>query len=185
MFTYSEFLKLFESQKKANNEAAIVDDTFDMNCAADEEEIEENDEIEEIEDDSAENHIQKLCYVCSNPGTIDIFSPPCETFSTVPKSMFAKMKNVTIAQMITDISGETVSMISLYARHIALQAFLHLILSCPLSSFRSRKPTHTCRHIFASTAWGICRYLLHTFLLSKTLISTLLFSAWLQLAPQD
>lgn len=53
--------------------------------------------------------LKDLCRVCGNKGNISLYSEPIDKFLCFKASRESKVNSVTIAQMISDLSGEKVS----------------------------------------------------------------------------
>ena len=102
--SYQAFLEMHYKEQECNRE-------IDEATGGNEEDGDKSPIIIE-DDDSNMNEtdlmISKLCRVCGNRGQIHIHSNICDKYLTIPRSRLSKLKEVTIAEMIEQISSEKV-----------------------------------------------------------------------------
>ncbi|XP_070497955.1 uncharacterized protein [Chironomus tepperi] len=118
--SYQTFLEQYYKEQELSRE--ITEST------GVDEEIE--DKSPDFEDEGNKNEtdlmISKLCRVCGNRGQIYIYSTICDKYLTIPKTRLSKALEVTIAEMIEQISSEKVEKTDLLPQFICPHCLSYL-----------------------------------------------------------
>lgn len=101
--SYQAFLEQYQKEHEFNEE---IEEVTDENVASGSRSPDFEDETNMNETDLM---ISKLCRVCGNRGQIYIYSTISDKYLTIPKTRLSKAIEVTIADMIQQISSEVVT----------------------------------------------------------------------------
>lgn len=112
--TYQDFIRMHSIKKMESNENKPEEINEQTEASG-------GIEIEKVTKDPAEqietfSFLTNLCRVCGSPGNISIYTEPPEVFVSFKPTPESKKKKVTIAKIISAISGEQVSKFNLKKR---------------------------------------------------------------------
>lgn len=118
--TYQDFLRMqlkdyaknpIDEQEKEDEARAleIIDNKKESDKSL--QKIQKQQQQQSPPDQVSSSFLTNLCRICGSPGTISIHSTPTEFLLCFKSSQGSKKNVSTIAEMVTQISGETVSKI--------------------------------------------------------------------------